>query len=167
MAEALHDSVITPVGALQVHWPGSGQAEGPPCANAGCCPVIIIIIIAVTDDSSNARTTGTIKSMYLFITRIGARVNMYLLCRENLNIFFRGAWHRSRKQKKERHGFPDYVMEKLYYVSRTIDAPNVTGLLNVVDYHHKNRDRSDSKESNCQALCPNYHANITRRRRYH
>ena len=64
-----------------------GQAEGPPCANAGC-PIIIIIIIAVTDDSSNARTTGTMKSMYLFITRIVARVNMYSLCRENVNIFF-------------------------------------------------------------------------------
>jgi hypothetical protein len=63
-------SVITPVAALQVHWPRSGQAEGPPYANVGCCP--IIIIIAVTDDSSNARTTGTMKSMYLFITRIEA-----------------------------------------------------------------------------------------------
>ena len=91
--------------ALQVHWPGSGRAEGPPCASAGC-PVIIIIIIAVTDDSSNARTTGTMKNMYLLITRIVARVNMCSLCRQNLNIFFRGVWHMSRKQRKERHASP-------------------------------------------------------------
>jgi hypothetical protein len=57
--------------ALQIHWPGSGQAEDL-LKEAGCCP--IIIIIAVTDDSSNARTTGTTKGMYLFITRIGVRI---------------------------------------------------------------------------------------------
>ena len=65
--------------ALQVHWSGSGQAEGSPCAYAVCCP--IIIIIAVTDDSSNARTTGKMKSLYFFITKIVTRVNMYSLCR--------------------------------------------------------------------------------------
>ena len=42
-----------------------GKQKGPPYANAGCCPVIIII--AVTDDSSNARTTGTMKSLIFFL----------------------------------------------------------------------------------------------------
>lgn len=35
-------------------------------------------------------------------------------------------------------------------------------LLNVVDYDHKNGDRSDNRESNCVALCPNCHAIKTR-----
>jgi len=52
---------------LQVRWPGSGQAEGPPCADAVCCPITINIAIAVTDDISNVNTMGTMKSMYLFI----------------------------------------------------------------------------------------------------
>lgn len=34
--------------------------------------------------------------------------------------------------------------------------------LKVIDYHHKNGNRSDNRESNCQALCPNCHAIKTR-----
>jgi hypothetical protein len=35
-------------------------------------------------------------------------------------------------------------------------------ILNAVDFHHKNGDRSDNRERNCQALCPNCHAIETR-----
>lgn len=35
-------------------------------------------------------------------------------------------------------------------------------VLTVIDYHHKNDDRSDNRENNCQALCPNCHAIKTR-----
>ena len=35
-------------------------------------------------------------------------------------------------------------------------------ILKVIDYHHKNGNRSDNRESNCQALCPNCHAIKTR-----
>ena len=35
-------------------------------------------------------------------------------------------------------------------------------ILTVVDFHHKNGDRSDHTERNCQALCPTCHAMITR-----
>ncbi len=35
-------------------------------------------------------------------------------------------------------------------------------MLTVVDFHHKNGDRSDDRESNCQALCPTCHAIVTR-----
>ena len=35
-------------------------------------------------------------------------------------------------------------------------------VLKVIDYHHKNGNRSDNRESNCQALCPNCHALKTR-----
>lgn len=34
--------------------------------------------------------------------------------------------------------------------------------LKVIDYHHKNGNRSDNRENNCQALCPNCHAIKTR-----
>lgn len=37
-------------------------------------------------------------------------------------------------------------------------------VLTVIDYHHKNGDRSDNREKNCQALCPNCHALKTRNR---
>lgn len=35
-------------------------------------------------------------------------------------------------------------------------------VLKVIDYHHKNGNRSDNRENNCQALCPNCHAIKTR-----
>lgn len=35
-------------------------------------------------------------------------------------------------------------------------------ILMVIDYHHKNGNRSDNSENNCQALCPNCHALKTR-----
>ena len=35
-------------------------------------------------------------------------------------------------------------------------------VLTVIDYHHKNGDRSDNNENNCHALCPNCHAIKTR-----
>jgi len=56
-------SVMTPVAGLQLHWPGSGQAEGPPCADTVCCPITINIAIAVTDDTSNVNTTGSSDSV--------------------------------------------------------------------------------------------------------
>ena len=31
-------------------------------------------------------------------------------------------------------------------------------LLNIVDYDHKDNDKSKNNESNSVALCPNYHA---------
>jgi hypothetical protein len=74
------------------------------------------------------------------------------------------AWklkHKSGKHK-ERHPFPDLVKEKVLEKQhhRCADCNRV---LNVVDWHHKNRDRSDNRESNCVALCPNCHAIKTRR----
>lgn len=35
--------------------------------------------------------------------------------------------------------------------------------LTVIDYHHTNGNRSDNRENNCQALCPNCHAIKTRK----
>jgi len=69
---------------------------------------------------------------------------------------------RCRRKRKERKGFPQSIREK---VLRKQDhkCAHCRKLLNVVDYDHKNGNRSDNRESNCQALCPNCHAIKTRR----
>ena len=69
--------------------------------------------------------------------------------------------HRGGKYK-ERHDFPDSVKEKVLdrQHHRCDDCDRV---LNVVDWHHRNGDRSNNRESNCVALCPNCHAIRTRR----
>ncbi len=69
--------------------------------------------------------------------------------------------HKSGKHK-ERHHFPDRLKEKVLEKQhhRCADRNKV---LNVVDWHHTNGDRSDNRESNCVALCPNCHAIKTRR----
>lgn len=69
---------------------------------------------------------------------------------------------KGKKQSKERKGFSQSVQQS---VLRKQDhkCAHCKRLLNVVDYDHKNGDRSDNRESNCQALCPNCHAVKTRR----
>jgi hypothetical protein len=63
---------------------------------------------------------------------------------------------------KERHHFPDRLKEKVLEKQhhRCADCNKV---LDVIDWHHRNGDRSDNRESNCVALCPNCHAIKTRR----
>jgi hypothetical protein len=67
-----------------------------------------------------------------------------------------------RGKYKERKDFSDAVKEKRLEKQhhRCADCNKV---LNVVDWHHRNGDRSDNRESNCVALCPNCHAITTRR----
>lgn len=67
-----------------------------------------------------------------------------------------------KKNPKERRGFSQFVKEN---VLRKQDhkCAHCKRLLNVIDYDHKNGDRSDNRESNCQALCPNCHATKTRK----
>ena len=62
---------------------------------------------------------------------------------------------------KERKGFTQLIKFK---VLRRQDnkCAHCRKILTVVDFHHKNGDRSDNKQSNCQALCPNCHAIETR-----
>ena len=70
--------------------------------------------------------------------------------------------HRKGKYKERQH-FPDSVKEKVLEKQRH-RCTDCNRVLNVVDWHHKNGDRSDNRESNCVALCPNCHAITTRRR---
>jgi 5-methylcytosine-specific restriction endonuclease McrA len=68
---------------------------------------------------------------------------------------------RKKGKPKERRGFSQ-VKEN---VLRKQDhkCAHYKKLLNVVDWDHKNGNRSYNRESNCQALCPNCHAIKTRR----
>ena len=67
-----------------------------------------------------------------------------------------------RRKPKERKGFQQYVKEN---VLRKQDnkCAHCKKFLNVRDFDHKNGNRSDNRESNCQALCPNCHALKTRK----
>jgi hypothetical protein len=69
---------------------------------------------------------------------------------------------RNRGKSTERKGFPQYVKENTLR-KQDHKCAHCKKLLNVVDYDHKNGNRSDGRESNCQALCPNCHAIKTRR----
>jgi hypothetical protein len=63
---------------------------------------------------------------------------------------------------RERQYFPDSMKENILDKQRH-ECAHCNRLLNVVDYDHKDNDRSNNKESNCIALCPNCHAIKTRR----
>ncbi|MGC1932567.1 MAG: hypothetical protein WA667_26635 [Candidatus Nitrosopolaris sp.] len=74
------------------------------------------------------------------------------------------AWklkHRGRKDRQRRY-FSDSVKENILDKQHHKCA-HCNRLLNVVDYDHQNGDRSNNKESNCIALCPNCHAIKSRR----
>jgi hypothetical protein len=75
------------------------------------------------------------------------------------------AWkitHRKAKYKV-RQSFPGRLKEKVLEKQHHRCA-GCNRVLNVVDWHHRNGDRSNNRESNCVALCPNCHAITTRRR---
>jgi hypothetical protein len=61
--------------------------------------------------------------------------------------------HKSGKYKERQH-FSDSIKEKVLERQRHKCA-DCNRVLNVVDSHHKNGDRSDNKESKCVALYPN------------
>ncbi len=68
----------------------------------------------------------------------------------------------NRGKPKERKDFPQYVKENVIRKQYNKCA-HCKKFLNVRDFDHKNGNRSDNRESNCQALCPNCHAIKTRR----
>ena len=66
-----------------------------------------------------------------------------------------------RGKRKERQHFSDSVKESVLR-KQNHKCAQCKRILNVVDWDHKNGDRSNNNESNCQALCPNCHAIKTR-----
>jgi 5-methylcytosine-specific restriction endonuclease McrA len=69
--------------------------------------------------------------------------------------------HRGIGKHRERRGFPDYVKEEVLR-KQNHRCAHCNRILNVVDWDHKDGNRSNNNESNCQALCPNCHAVKTR-----
>lgn len=70
--------------------------------------------------------------------------------------------HRVKRKSKIRMGFSVRVKYKILK-KQDHKCAFCKRLLNVVDYDHKNGNRSDNREKNCQALCPNCHAIKTRK----
>ena len=66
-----------------------------------------------------------------------------------------------RRTNVARKGFSQMTREKIL-IKQNHRCVHCRRILTVIDYHHKNGDRSDNKENNCQALCPNCHAIKTR-----
>jgi hypothetical protein len=65
------------------------------------------------------------------------------------------------RRYKERRYFSDSVKENILR-KQNHRCASCNRVLNVVDWDHKDGDRSNNRESNCQALCPNCHAIKTR-----
>ena len=68
---------------------------------------------------------------------------------------------KKRGKHRERQHFSDSVKESVLR-KQYHKCAHCKRILNVVDWDHKNGDRSNNNESNCQALCPNCHAIKTR-----
>jgi len=68
---------------------------------------------------------------------------------------------KKRGKHRERQHFSDSVKESILR-KQNHKCAHCKRILNVVDWDHKNGDRSNNNESNCQALCPNCHAIKTR-----
>jgi preprotein translocase subunit SecG len=66
-----------------------------------------------------------------------------------------------RDKRRERQHFSDSVKQNLLR-KQDHKCAYCKRILNVVDWDHKNGNRSNNTESNCQALCPNCHAIKTR-----
>ena len=113
--------------------------------------------------ASNTKTIATNPSTIISAST-DSRVAPLIISISVIIIIAAIAWKTShRKAKyKVRQGFADSVKEKVLKKQhhRCADCNRV---LNVVDWHHRNGDRSDNRESNCVALCPNCHAIKTRR----
>ena len=66
-----------------------------------------------------------------------------------------------RSTNKARKGFSQGTRERILR-KQNHRCAYCRKVLKVIDYHHKNGNRSDNRENNCQALCPNCHAIKTR-----
>lgn len=66
-----------------------------------------------------------------------------------------------RGKGRERQHFSDSVKGSILR-KQNHKCAHCKRILNVVDWDHKNGDRLNNSESNCQTLCPNCHAIKTR-----
>jgi hypothetical protein len=82
---------------------------------------------------------------------------LFLIIIAIITLIIRKIRGRQGGKYRERYGFPDYIMEEVL-CKQKLRCAHCNRILNVVDWHHIDGDRSNNKESNCQALCPNCHA---------
>ncbi len=132
-------------------WKANGQTSDPnsPASNS----------TSPSSPASNTNTTATKPHAIISQSRDIAPFIIFVILVLIIAAIVRKFKGR-RGKHKERHPFPDSVKEKVLEKQhhRRADCN-----LNVVDWHHRNGDRSDNRESNCVALCPNCHAIKTRR----
>lgn len=70
-----------------------------------------------------------------------------------------------KKNNDSRRGFSQSIKRKILKKQKN-KCINCKKFLIVFDFDHKNGNRADNSESNCQALCPNCHAIKTRQNYY-
>jgi hypothetical protein len=68
------------------------------------------------------------------------------------------------KIKNQRNSFTQSTKKRIL-AKQKHKCAHCNRILVVVDFDHKNGNRADSREVNCQALCPNCHAIKTRQKR--
>jgi len=78
-----------------------------------------------------------------------------------VGITLKSIWKTESKRSKERKGFTQLIRSNILK-KQDNKCDHCRKILTVVDFHHKNGDRSDNRQRNCQALCPNCHAIETR-----
>jgi hypothetical protein len=67
----------------------------------------------------------------------------------------------TRNRPRIRQHFSNSVKENVLK-KQNHRCANCRSILSILEWDHKNGDRSNNSESNCQALCPNCHARKTR-----
>jgi hypothetical protein len=113
--------------------------------------------LPASNTTSNARATFSSPTSDSWVTPFIVIIVIVVII---IAAIARKIKHR-RGKHRERQDFSESVKE------HTLDQQHhrcakCKRLLNVVDYDHKDGDRSNNKESNCVALCPNCHAVKTR-----
>jgi hypothetical protein len=78
-----------------------------------------------------------------------------------IGITLKSIWRTESKRSTERKGFTQLIRSNVLK-KQDNKCDHCRKILTVVDFHHKNGDRSDNRQKNCQALCPNCHAIETR-----
>lgn len=78
-----------------------------------------------------------------------------------IGITLKSIWRTKNKRFTERKGFTQLIRSNVLK-KQDNKCDHCRKILTVVDFHHKNGDRSDNRQKNCQALCPNCHAIKTR-----
>src|SRR5215469_16551895 len=119
-------------------------------------PAIFILLIAslyyipisTQGISTSAPTTDNSASLFYLVIFVSVSVVLYKLT------------HRKRKRRAFTSGVRRKTLEKQHYKCATSKRPLKP---RETDYDHKNGNRSDNRQKNCQALCLNCHGDKTRR----